>query len=96
MLATHTVDSEDPASGAGQSLYTISAGGFSATVDAFARDEGDRRPLVRLDGGKPDRAQGDLGLPPQAAPPKRPTSSRARTAWPSRADTGAASSLTRR
>ena len=40
MLATHTFDSDDPASGAGQSLYTISAGGFSATVDAFARDEG--------------------------------------------------------
>ena len=40
MLATHTVDSDDPASGAGQFLHTISAGGFSATVDAFARDEG--------------------------------------------------------
>ena len=31
MLATHTIDPED--------LYTISAGGFSATADAFARDE---------------------------------------------------------
>ena len=31
MLATHTIDPED--------LFTISAGGFSATVDAFARDE---------------------------------------------------------
>ena len=39
MLQTHTVDPEDPASSAGQVLYTISAGGFSATVDAFARDE---------------------------------------------------------
>ena len=47
MLATHTIDPEDPASSAGQApvsgtgqvLYTISAGGFSATVDAFARDE---------------------------------------------------------
>ena len=39
MLATHTVDPDDPASSAGQVLYTISAGGFSATVDAFARDE---------------------------------------------------------
>ena len=39
MLATHTIESEDPASSAGQALYTISAGGFSATVDAFARDE---------------------------------------------------------
>ena len=39
MLATHTVDPEDPVSGTGQVLYTISAGGFSATVDAFARDE---------------------------------------------------------
>ena len=39
MLATHTVDPEDPASSAGQALFTISAGGFSATVDAFARDE---------------------------------------------------------
>ena len=28
-----------PASSAGQALYTITAGGFSATVDAFARDE---------------------------------------------------------
>ncbi len=31
MLATHNIDSED--------LHTISAGGYSATVDAFARDE---------------------------------------------------------
>ncbi len=28
-----------PAPGAGQDLYTISAGGFSATADAFARDD---------------------------------------------------------
>ncbi len=47
MLATHTMDPEDPASSAGQApvsstgqvLYTITAGGFSATADAFARDE---------------------------------------------------------
>ena len=39
MLATHTIDPEDPASSAGQTLYTISAGGFSATADAFARDD---------------------------------------------------------
>ncbi len=39
MLATHTIDPDDPASSAGLVLYTISAGGFSATVDAFARDE---------------------------------------------------------
>ena len=31
MLATHTIDPED--------LYTITSGGFSATADAFARDE---------------------------------------------------------
>ena len=31
MLATHTIDPED--------LYTITAGGFSATADAFARDD---------------------------------------------------------
>ena len=31
MLATHTIDPEN--------LYTISAGGFSATADAFARDD---------------------------------------------------------
>ena len=31
MLATHVIDPED--------LFTISAGGFSATVDAFARDD---------------------------------------------------------
>ena len=31
MLATNTIDPED--------LYTISAGGFSATADAFARDD---------------------------------------------------------
>ena len=30
---------KDPASGVGQALHTISAGGFSATADAFARDE---------------------------------------------------------
>ena len=40
MLATHTLDPEDPVSGTGQTLYTISAGGYSATADAFARDEG--------------------------------------------------------
>ena len=48
MLATHdlprngyggAIDTEDPVSSTGQSLYTISAGGFSATADAFARDE---------------------------------------------------------
>ena len=39
MLATHTIDPEDPVSSTGQALFTISAGGFSATVDAFARDE---------------------------------------------------------
>ena len=39
MLATQTTDSEDPVSGTGQTLYTISAGGYSATADAFARDE---------------------------------------------------------
>ena len=32
MLATHAVNPED--------LYTVSAGGFSATADAFARDDG--------------------------------------------------------
>ena len=32
MLATHVIDPED--------LYTVSAGGFSATADAFARDDG--------------------------------------------------------
>ena len=31
MLQTHTIDPED--------LYTITAGGFSATADAFARDD---------------------------------------------------------
>ena len=31
MLATHTIDPED--------LYTITSGGFSATADAFARDD---------------------------------------------------------
>ena len=39
MLATHIMDPEDPASSAGQALYTITAGGFSATADAFARDD---------------------------------------------------------
>ena len=40
MLATNTINPEDPVSSTGQALYTISAGGFSATVDAFARDDG--------------------------------------------------------
>ena len=39
MLQTDAKDPEDPARHAGQGLYTISAGGFSATADAFARDE---------------------------------------------------------
>ena len=39
MFATHIIDPEDPVSGTGQVLYTISAGGFSATADAFARDD---------------------------------------------------------
>ena len=36
MLAA--LNPDDPASSAGQDLHTISAGGFSATADAFARD----------------------------------------------------------
>ncbi|MDE2778161.1 MAG: hypothetical protein OXI91_00590 [Chloroflexota bacterium] len=32
------VNGEDPASSAEQALFTISAGGYSATADAFARD----------------------------------------------------------
>ena len=43
MPATHhvldTPQEADLASDTGQDLYTISAGGFSATGDAFARDE---------------------------------------------------------
>ena len=39
MIATHNADTEDPASSTAQALHTISAGGFSATADAFARDE---------------------------------------------------------
>ncbi len=39
MLATHaTINPDDPASGAGQALFTINAGGYSATADAYARD----------------------------------------------------------
>ena len=39
MIPTEPVlNGEDPASSAGQALYTISAGGYSATADAFARD----------------------------------------------------------
>ena len=60
MLATQSTDLQD--------LHTIDAGGFSATVDAFARDENHRRPLVPLHGGVPDSPQGHLGLPPEAAP----------------------------
>ena len=39
MLATYITDPRDPVSSTGQALHTISAGGFSATADAFARDE---------------------------------------------------------
>ena len=39
MLATHITDPRDPVSNTGQALHTISAAGFSATVDAFARDK---------------------------------------------------------
>ena len=39
MLATQITDPRNPASGTVQALYTISAGGFSATADAFARDK---------------------------------------------------------
>ena len=41
MNATHAtrVDQEDTAFDTGEVLYTISAGGFSATVDTFARDD---------------------------------------------------------
>ena len=43
MLQTHhspdTSNDQDAPSGAVQDLYTISAGGFSATADAFAREE---------------------------------------------------------
>ena len=71
MLQTHTIDPEDPASSAGQALYTITAGGFSATADAFARDE-----QTEASGSSrwsaPDGAQGDLGVAPQAAPGRCP------------------------
>ena len=39
MLATEILDPVNPVSSTGQDLYTISAGGFSATADAFARDD---------------------------------------------------------
>ena len=39
MLHPTNTDSRDPSSDVGQALFTISAGGFSATADAFARDE---------------------------------------------------------
>ena len=64
MLATNIIDPED--------LYTISAGGFSATADAFARDDDTDGLWFVLDGRLPDRAQSHLGLPAQAAPRRRP------------------------
>ncbi len=39
MLHPANTDPRDPSSDTGQVLHTISAGGFSATADAFARDE---------------------------------------------------------
>ena len=39
MLQTNVIDPEAPVSSTGQALFTISAGGFSATADAFARDD---------------------------------------------------------
>ena len=39
MLVTQITEPVDPVSSTGQALHTINAGGFSATVDAFARDE---------------------------------------------------------
>ena len=59
MLAAHAApDTQD--------LYTISANGFSATADAFARDPDSEGRLVPLDGRRPERPQGNLGRPPQA------------------------------
>ena len=60
MLATHTIDPED--------LFTITAGGFSATGGRLRPRRPDGGPLVRLDGRLPDGAQGDLGLAAEAAP----------------------------
>ena len=45
-------------------LHTISAAGFSTTVDAFARDERDQSALVPVDGRLADRPKGHLGRAP--------------------------------
>ena len=81
MLATHTIDPED--------LYTINAGGFSATADAFARDEEtDGLWFVSMVGSQTALKAIWASLLKQ--PRTLPTSSGAPTAWRSRADTSGA------
>ena len=70
---------KDPASSAGQALYTISAGGFSATVDAFAPRREDRRASgsSRWSARRPRSRRS--GLRCSSSHPTPPTSSGART-----------------
>ena len=72
MLATHTIDPEE--------LFTITSGGFSATADAFARDD-------KTDGlwfvsmASSQTALKAIWASLLKQPPTQPSSSRARTAW---------------
>ena len=74
MLATeHTLDPE--------ALYTINAGGFSATADAFARDEATPTASGSSRWSAPRRRSRRSGPPCSSSRPTSPTSSRARMGW---------------
>ena len=87
MLATPTIDPED--------LYTIGAGGFSATADAFTRDDKTEGLwFVSMVGSQTALKAIWTSLLKQQ-PDASPTSSRARTGWPCREDTSGARFPTR-
>ena len=103
MLATHdlprngygdAIDTEDPVSSTRQALYTISAGGFSATADAFARDE-DAETLWFLSMVVSQTALKAIWASLLKQPPEAAHLIRGPRAWPFRADTSGASFPTR-
>ena len=81
MLATQITDPRDPASDTRQALFTISAGGFSATADAFARDD-ITEGLWFLSMVGSQTALKAIWASLLKQPPTSPTSSEAPTAWP--------------
>ena len=74
MLATHAIDPDN--------LYTISAGGFSATADAFARDDKTEGLWFVSMVGSQTALKAIWGFPAEAAPGHRPHHQGRGRGWP--------------